>query len=67
MTDADHVDYTIEYYAMGQLTKFVPNGSHRIDFTDTSDIVNVAFKAPTGFPGLIAYNDAATLCRSTPR
>ena len=38
---------------MGQLTKFAPNGSCRIDSTDnpdidTSDIVNVAFKDPNG-------------------
>lgn len=57
---------------MGQLTKFVPIGSCRIDSTDTPDIdtrdiVKVAFKDPNGSLVLIAYNDTATLCRSTPR
>lgn len=57
---------------MGQLTKFVPIGSCRIDSTDTPDIdtrdiVKVAFKDPNGSLVLIAYNDTDTLCRSTPR
>lgn len=46
---------------MGQLTKFVPNGSYRIDSTDNPDILNVAFKDPNGSLVLIAYNNTATL------
>jgi glucosylceramidase len=56
---AGQVDYTIEYYTMGQLTKFVPNGSYRIDSTDNPDILNVAFKDPNGSLVLIAYNNTA--------
>lgn len=57
---------------MCPLRKFVPNGSYGTDSThnpdiDTPDIVNVAFKDPNGSLVLIAYNDTATLCRSTPR
>lgn len=57
---------------MGQLTKFVPIGSCRIDSTDTPDIdtpdiVKVAFEDPNGSLVLIAYSGTATLCRSTPR
>jgi glucosylceramidase len=54
---AGQVDYTIEYYTMGQLTKFVPNGSYRIESTESTDILNVAFKAPDGALVLIAYNN----------
>lgn len=54
---AGQVDYTIEYYTMGQLTKFVPNGSYRIESTDSADILNVAFKDPDGSLVLIAYNN----------
>lgn len=53
------VDYTIEYYTMGQLTKFVPNGSHRIDSSDNPDVLNVAFKDPHGSLILIAYNNTS--------
>ena len=42
------MDYTIEYYTMGQLTKFVPNGSYRIDSTDNPDTLNVVFRDPNG-------------------
>jgi glucosylceramidase len=54
------VDYTIEYYTVGLLTKFVPNGSCRIDSTDNPDILNVVFKDPNGSLVLIAYNNTAT-------
>jgi len=57
---AGQVDYTIEYYTMGQLTKFVPNGSYRIDSTDDPDVPNVAFKDPHGSVVLIAYNNMPT-------
>ena len=53
------------YPRMAQLAKFVLNG--RIDSTDSPDILNVAFKDPSGSLVLIASNDKATLCRSTPR
>ncbi len=51
------VDYTIEYYDMGQLTKFVKPGAYRIDSNDTSSTVpNVAWINPDGSKALIAYN-----------
>jgi glucosylceramidase len=59
-TRAGQVDYTIEYYTMGQLTKFVPNGSYRIDSTNNPDILNVAFKDPNGSLVLVAYNNTTT-------
>jgi glucosylceramidase len=50
------VDYTIEYYDMGQLTKFVRPGAVRIDSTLTPDVSDVAFRNPDGSTALIAYN-----------
>jgi glucosylceramidase len=50
------VDYTIEYYDMGQLTKFVKPGAYRIDSTANSTVPNVAWINPDGSKALIAYN-----------
>lgn len=54
---AGQVDYGIQYYTLGHLTKFVRKGAYRIDSTANSDILNVAFKNPDGSLVLIAYND----------
>jgi len=45
---------------MGHLTKFVPNGAHRIESTANSQVLNVAFQNPDGSLVLIAYNDTTT-------
>ncbi|WP_084704400.1 ricin-type beta-trefoil lectin domain protein [Phaeacidiphilus oryzae] len=50
------VDYTVEYYDMGQLTKFVKPGAYRIDSTDSTAVPNVAWSNPDGSKALIAYN-----------
>ncbi|GAA3547696.1 ricin-type beta-trefoil lectin domain protein [Amycolatopsis ultiminotia] len=50
------VDYTIEYYTMGHLTKFVKPGAVRIDSNDNDTVRNVAWKNPDGSKALIAYN-----------
>ena len=54
------VDYTVEYYTMGQLTKFVRPGAQRIDSTASTNVPNVAWRNPDGSKALIAYNDAST-------
>ncbi|MFF1452358.1 ricin-type beta-trefoil lectin domain protein [Streptomyces sp. NPDC058274] len=54
------VDYTIEYYTMGHLTKFVKPGAQRIASTASSSVPNVAWRNPDGSKALIAYNDAST-------
>jgi glucosylceramidase len=54
------VDYTIEYYTMGQLTKFVKPGAHRIASDDNSTVRNVAWKNPDGSKALIAYNESSS-------
>lgn len=51
------VDYTIEYYTMGHLTKFVKPGAYRIDSTGNASVPNVAWKNPDGSKALIAYNN----------
>ncbi|MGW3993823.1 ricin-type beta-trefoil lectin domain protein [Amycolatopsis sp. NPDC004772] len=50
------VDYTVEYYTMGHLTKFVKPGAYRIDSNDSSAVRNVAWKNPDGSKALVAYN-----------
>jgi glucosylceramidase len=51
------VDYTVEYYDTGHLTKFVKPGAFRIDSTANSSVPNVAFRNPDGSKALIAYNN----------
>ena len=53
------VDYNVEYYDMGQLTKFVRVGAQRIGSTATDAIPNVAWRNPDGSGALIAYNPKA--------
>ncbi|MFF3451739.1 lectin [Streptomyces sp. NPDC002667] len=53
------VDYTVEYYTMGHLTKFVRPGAQRIASTASSAVPNVAWRNPDGGKALIAYNDAS--------
>jgi glucosylceramidase len=50
------VDYTVEYYDMGQLTKFVRPGAQRIASSPSSSVPNVAWRNPDGSKALIAYN-----------
>ncbi|WP_377272508.1 ricin-type beta-trefoil lectin domain protein [Peterkaempfera sp. SMS 1(5)a] len=52
------VDYTVEYYDMGHLTKFVQPGAYRIASTANSAVPNVAWLNPDGSKALIAYNDS---------
>ncbi len=50
------VDYNIEYYDLGQLTKFVKPGAYRIDSTASSAVPNVAWLNPDGSKAVVAYN-----------
>jgi glucosylceramidase len=54
------VDYTVEYYTMGQVTKFVRPGARRIASTASSTIPNVAWQNPDGSKALIAYNPSSS-------
>ena len=53
---AGQVDYTVEYYTTGHLTKFVRPGAHRIDSTANGTVQNVAYRNPDGSKALIAHN-----------
>ncbi|MGW3285739.1 ricin-type beta-trefoil lectin domain protein [Streptomyces sp. NPDC001002] len=53
------VDYTVEYYTMGHLTKFVRPGAQRIASTASTNVPNVAWRNPDGSKALIAYNDGS--------
>jgi glucosylceramidase len=57
---AGQVEYTIEYYTLGHLTKFVRRGAERIDSRAPREIMDVAFANPDGSLVLIAYNDGST-------
>lgn len=54
------VDFTIEYYTMGHLTKFVRPGAQRIASTASAAVPNVAWRNSDGSKALIAYNDASS-------
>jgi glucosylceramidase len=54
------VDFTIEYYTMGHLTKFVRPGAHRIASTASATVPNVAWRNPDGSKALIAYNPSSS-------
>lgn len=54
------VDFNIEYYDMGQLTKFVRPGASRIASTASDSVPNVAWINPDGSKALIAYNASGT-------
>ncbi len=56
---AGMVEYTTEYYTLGQYTKFVRNGAVRIQSDDNPSVLNVAFQNLDGSLVLIAYNDSA--------
>jgi glucosylceramidase len=51
------VDFTVEYYDMGHLTKFVKPGAFRVASTASTAIPNVAWRNPDGSKALVAYND----------
>jgi glucosylceramidase len=54
------VDYTIEYYTMGHLTKFVKPGASRVDSTANGSVPNIAYLNPDGTRALIAYNNTGS-------
>jgi glucosylceramidase len=57
---AGQVDYTVEYYTTGHLTKFVRPGAHRIASTAGTAVPNVAWRNPDGSKALIAHNGSAS-------
>ncbi|MFI8166150.1 ricin-type beta-trefoil lectin domain protein [Streptomyces sp. NPDC085931] len=57
---AGQVDYTVEYYTTGHLTKFVRPGAHRIASTAGTTVPNVAWRNPDGSKALIAHNGSTS-------
>jgi glucosylceramidase len=55
-SQSGQVTYTVEYYDMGQLTKFVKPGAYRVESTASPTVPNVAWVNPDGSTALIAYN-----------
>ena len=49
--------YTVEYYTLGHLSKFVRPRAYRIGSSENQELPNVAFKNPDGSKVLIVYND----------
>jgi glucosylceramidase len=56
-SQSGQVSYSIEYYDMGQLTKFVKPGAYRIESTANPAVPNVGWINPDGSKALVAYNE----------
>jgi glucosylceramidase len=56
-SQSGQVSYTVEYYDMGQLTKFVKPGAYRIASTANPAVPNVAWLNPDGSKALVTYNE----------
>lgn len=53
----DEIKRNVSYYIIGQVSKFIPAGSVRIEASSTNDQVHaVAFKTPTGRKALLLLN-----------
>ena len=54
-----NVTYSLDYYALGHVSKYVKPGAYRIDSRDlgSGNIRDIAYKNPDGSKALIAYND----------
>lgn len=51
------VSYAIDYYTLGQFSKFVLPGAVRVYSSNAAGFVSVAFKNPDGSKVLVAYNE----------
>ena len=56
----DQVERNLAYYVVGQVAKFVPPGSVRIDSTDSQELPNVAFRTPGGGTVVVVSNPGPT-------
>jgi len=54
----DHVHRNIAYYAIAQISKFVPPGSVRVTSSDVHGLANVAFRTPAGQIVLLVTNNS---------
>ena len=58
--DGDKVRRNVAYYAVAQVSKFVPPGSVRIDSNNLDTLPNVAFRTPDGKKVLVVSNTTDT-------
>jgi len=54
------ITYDIEYYTLGQYSKFVLPGAVRIYSSNTPNLASVAFQNPDGSIALVVYNNTTT-------
>jgi len=52
------VTYGIEYYTLGQFSKYILPGADRVYSSNSTGLVSAAFLNPDGSKALIAYNDS---------
>ena len=57
LTIGTSVTRNVAYYIIAHASKFVPQGSVRIGSNTSGDLVNVAFKTPSGNKALIVLNE----------
>lgn len=57
--DGNNVKRNIAYYTIAQVSKFVPDGSVRIDSNPSDSLPNVAFRTPEGKIVLLVANPSA--------
>lgn len=58
--DSTTITRNVSYYIIAHASKFVPDGSVRVESTSFSNLPNVAFQTPDGNKILIVLNDSDT-------
>jgi glucosylceramidase len=58
--DSTTVTRNVSYYIIAHASKFVPDGSTRIDSSVPEGLPNVAFQTPAGKKVIIVLNDSNT-------
>ena len=60
LTIGSTITRNVGYYIIAHASKFVPPGSVRIGSNTSGDLINVAFKTPSGKKALIVLNEGQT-------
>jgi glucosylceramidase len=58
--DGNTIKRNVAYYIIAHASKFVRPGSQRINSNDSTELPNVAFKAPSGDLVVIVLNNSST-------
>ena len=59
-SDGSAPQYSVDYYALGQFSKFVSRGATVLGGSDGGSLANVAFANPDGSTVVIIYNDQSS-------